>query len=681
MDTLIRRARAAAAAGGLALAGIFMSTAPVMGQVPADSPVAEPLKKAEAAVQAIIGVPAGERTFDNTVGALDDMLVHLDTDTGMTMFMAYVSTDAKERDAGMLAEQHVANWRIDLFKRDDLYQAVKDYAATNPKLEGEQKKLLVELLRDYKRSGMELKPDQREKLAAIQKEITKLGQEFEKNIREDKTTVPVTKDELTGMSDEYIAALKQDEAGKLLITMDYPTFNPLLEQCRVESTRERVWRAYKRRGGEPNIALIEKILKLRAEAASMLGYASPADYETEVRMAKNAKNVLDFYERLRPIVRRKAKLDLEEYTAAKREETGDKNAKLRPWDQPYYEAYLQRTKYAVDSEKVKEYFPVEACINGLFSVTQSLYGLEYRDVTAQAASMNRPLWHEDVRLFQVWDKATKTHLGDFYVDLYPRENKYNHAACWGLVSRKKWADGSVQKPLAALVCNFPKPTPEKPSLMPHKEVETFFHEFGHCLHNILTEANYGAFAGTNVARDFVEAPSQMFENWVWDPAVLKTFARHYKSGEPIPDDLVAGMIKAKHLGSGLFAERQFYYGLTDMTYHTTPGGAVDTRKVADELFTQIEQYGPVEDIYYFASFGHLIGYQAGYYGYQWSLVYAADMFERFKDQGMLSPEAGMYYRKKILARGSTIDELDMVRDYLGREPKMDAYLEQLGLKE
>lgn len=657
-----------------------MITAPAMGQAAADSPVAEPLKKAEAAVKAILDVPAGKRTFDNTVGAIDDMLVHLDTDTSMTIFMQYVSTDAKERAAGMQAEQDVANWRIDLFKRDDLYGAVKEYAGTGPALEGEQKKLLKELLRDYHRSGMDLKPNQREKLAGIEKEITKLGQEFEKNIREDKTTVAVTKDELAGMSDEYVKALKPDDSGKLLITMDYPTFNPLLEQCRNESTREKVWRAYKCRGGEVNIDLLQKILKLRSDAATMLGYASPADFETEVRMAKNAKNVMDFYAKLRPIVRKKAKLDFEEYTSAKREETGDTNATLKPWDQPYYEAYLQRTRYAVDSEKVKEYFPVDAVIHGLFSVTQSLYGLEYRDVTAQAASLDRPLWHEDVRLFQVWDKASQKHLGDFYIDLYPRENKYNHAACWGLVSRKKWQDGSVQMPIAALVCNFPKPTPDKPSLMPHKDVETFFHEFGHCLHNILTEANYGAFAGANVARDFVEAPSQMFENWVWDPTVLKTFARHYKTGAPIPDDLVAGMVRAKYLGSGLFTERQFYYGLTDMTYHTTPGGVVDCRKVADELFPQVEQYGPVQGIYYFASFGHLIGYQAGYYGYQWSLVYAADMFQRFKELGLLSPEAGMYYRKKILARGSTIDELDMVKDYLGREPNMDAYLEQLGMK-
>lgn len=633
------------------------------------------IRRADAAVQAIVAVPDGQRTFANTVGAVDDLVARLDTDTNMTQFLYHVSTRQAEREAGRAAEEKVTNWKIDLLKRPDLYTAVKAYVATGPQLEGEPRKLLSELLREYRRAGMELPPGKREELTRIQKEITKLGLEFQKNIAEDKTTVALTKAELDGMSDEFLAGLKRD-GERYLVTMDYPTYTPVMEQCRVESSREQVWRAYKKRGGLANVALIEQILKLRAQAAAMLGYATVADFENEIRMSKSLASIQAFYDTLRPIVRKKAQLDLEEFTAAKREETANANARLMPWDQPYYENWLLKHKYAVDSEKVKEYFPMEACVNGLFSITQSLYGLEYRDVTARVSAT---LWHPDVKLYEVWDKKSGTHLGDFYVDMYPRENKYTHAACWGLVSRKKWPDGTVQKPVAALVCNFPKPTPDKPSLLPHKDVETYFHEFGHCLHNILTEADYAWFAGTAVARDFVEAPSQMFENWVWDKDVLKTFARHYKTGETLPDSLIDGMLRAKHLGSGLFAERQFYYGLTDLAFHSKPDGVVDTIKVADELFPQVEQYDPVPGIYYHASFGHLIHYNAGYYGYMWSLVYASDMFQRFKELGMLNPEAGMYYRKKILARGGTIDEMEMVRDYLGREPNMEAFLAHLGL--
>ena len=297
------------------------------------------------------------------------------------------------------------------------------------------------------------------------------------------------------------------------------------------------------------------------------------------------------------------------------------------------------------------------------------------------ASKQRPVWHPDVKLYEVWDRQTGEMLGEFYIDLHPREDKYSHAAQWGLASRKRWADGSVQRPLAALVCNFTKPTESAPSLLTHDEVETFFHEFGHCLHTILTEADTFTFAGTSVARDFVEAPSQMFENWVWDAAVLSTFARHYKTGEPLPKELLDGMIRAKHLGSGLMAERQIYYGVTDITYHSDEDGVVDTTEVANSLFPKLEQYDRIDGVYYQASFGHLVGYQAGYYGYMWSLVYAADMFQRFKELGMLNPEAGAYYRKKILARGGTAEEIDIVKEYLGREPRMDAFLEHLGMSE
>lgn len=653
------------------------ATAVVLQDAP--GPVSAALKKADDAVAAIIAVPSGQRSLANTLTALDDLLVRLDSETAWPQFMAHVSTDAQQRKAGQAAEEQVSNWKIDLYKREDLYKAIRAFADTQPPLQGEPKRLMAELLRDFRRAGMELAPAKREELTKIQKEITKLGLEFEKNIRDDETMVPLTAAELEGLPADFFEGLKK-VGDVYLVGMSSPIFTPIMEQAKNEVTRQKVWTAYKRRGGTKNVALIEQIVKLRAEAAKILGYPTSADYEIEVRMAKDARTVREFYDKLRPIVRNKAKIDLDEFTAAKREDTKNPDAVLQPWDQPYYENYLRKTKYAVDSEKVREYFSFDNVMQGLFSVTQSLYGLEYREVTKEAASKGPALWHPDVRMYEVWDKAANKHIGDFYIDLFPRENKYSHAACWGLIPRKKWADGSVQMPVAALACNFPKPTADKPALWPHNDVETMFHEFGHVLHNLLTEADYGWFAGTAVARDFVEAPSQMFENWVWDGDVLKTFAKHYKTGEPIPVALVDGMLKAKYLGSGLFAERQFYYGLTDLTFHTAADGKIDSRKTADELFTQVEQYPAVPNIYYHASFGHLIGYNAGYYGYQWSLVYASDMFQRFREKGMLNPEAGMYYRKKILARGGTIDALDLVRDYLGREPKMDAYLEQLGLK-
>lgn len=644
------------------------------------SPVAAAIKKADFAIEKIVAVPDEKRSFDNTLGALDELIVQLRLDTEFLQFMAYVSPNAELRDLGSKAEQDIRNWMITLSQREDLYLAVKDYADTNPELQGEQKRLLEHSLRDYRRAGMQLSKPDRETLKSLKMDVTKLSLEFEKNIREDETRLPLTLEELKGMSEDWLKT-QPKVADVYLVGMDYPSFLPLMDYCEVESTRQKVWIAYKRRGGQKNVKLLERVLKLRSQSAKLLGYKHAADYETEVRMAKSASEVSAFYEKLRPLIRKKALLDFEEFTGAKKKHTGNKNAKLYPWDQSFYEKRLMKEKYAVDSEKVREYFPLNRVIEGLFSVTQSLYGLTYKDVTADAEKRNRKLWHPDVKLYEVTDKATGDVLGEFYLDLHPRPNKYGHAAQWGLYPRRVRNNGQNQKPLAALVCNFTKPTKDKPSLLSHDEVETFFHEFGHCLHSILTEVEYAEFSGTAVARDFVEAPSQMFENWVWNADVLKTFARHYKTEKLFPDELLAGMIRARYLASGMKAEHQIYYGMVDMMYHLDDDGVVDTTKIGIDLFGEIELYDPVPETHFQAAFGHLMGYQAGYYGYMWSLVYAADMFDRFKELGMLNPEAGMYYRKKILARGGTIDAMDMVSDYLGREPRMAPFLKHLGLSE
>jgi thimet oligopeptidase len=679
----------------LALAGVALAGCQSTPSMPAaqkvvagddSSPISAELARAGRGVEEIVAVPDGQRTFENTLGRLDDMLAQLELDTNITMFMAYVSTDTEERDTGQQAEEDFSNWLIDLFKREDLYRAVKTYADTRPKLAGERARLLEHTLRDFRRAGMALSSADRGELKEIQKEITKLSIEFEQNIREDNTRVPLTREELVGVPEDYFANPDLERSGDLyLVSMAYPQFNPIQTHCANETTRRKVWIAYKRRGGKQNVELIEKILQLRAEAADLLGYRHPADYETEVRMTKNADTVKDFYKKLRPLVRKKAKQDYQELLDAKIAETGDGDAKLGPWDTYYYINYLKKTRYAVDSEKVREYFPLDRVIDGLFSITQSLYGLEYRDVTDSAASRGLPIWHEDVRLYEVREKAGGELLGEFFLDLYPRPNKYSHAAQWGLAQHKVWSDGRVTRPLAALVCNFTKPTAGKPSLLTHDEVETFFHEFGHCLHTILSEGTFYRFGGTQVERDFVEAPSQMFENWIWDAGVLKSFARHYETNEPFPDELLEGMMRARHLASGMLAERQFFYGLYDMNCHTARGGKVDTTQLAHDLWDprneNVELYDPVESTYFQAAFGHLVGYQAGYYGYQWSLVYACDMFERFKELGMLDPDAGRYYRQHILARGGTEDGMDLVRAYLGREPEMDAYLAHLGLEE
>lgn len=679
MKNPLSSARRALAAAAVLIAVL----APVVGRAQTDAAkipgqISTALKKAQAGIDWIVAVPNAKRDFDNTLGALDRVLARLDRETSLTLFMQFVSTDPAVRDAARAADEEVSNWTIALGKNEALYKAVNAYAATNPKLQGEEKRLLEHTLRDYRRAGMDLTPEKRDHLQAIEVELNKLSIEFDQNIAEDETKVACTADELKGLPADVLGRLPR--SGDLyLVGMDGPTYGAAQEFCENGETRHKLYIAHKRRGGTRNIRILEKLIKLRAEAAQLLGYKNRVDYEVETRMAKNSETVRKFYDDLIPVVKKKADQDQAELLEVKRKHTGDPNAVLNVWDYTYYKGVLLKEKYAVDSEKVAEYFPMESVVQGIFDITSKLYGIEYRDVTSKASELGMPIWHPDVKLYEVWDKQTGKLLGRLYTDLYPREAKYNHAACWGLQPREEASSPEVHLPLAALVCNFTKPTPDKPSLLPHDEVETFFHEFGHGLHNILTNVKYASFSGTAVARDFVEAPSQMMENWVWNRDVLKAFTKHYKTGEPIPDDLLDGMLAARNVGSGIETEFQLFLGEMDQAYHTVPSGDVDTTKVMFEVFEKTLPYQRVPGTFYQASFGHLTGYQGAYYGYLWSLVYAQDMWQRFEELGVLNPEAGRYYREKILAKGGTEDEMDMLKDYLGREPKMDAFLKHLGL--
>lgn len=661
----------------MSLAALFA----LASQVPAQElpkQIQDALKKADEGIARIVAIPDGRRTFDNTLGDLDDISVHLDDDTSLFIFQQFVSPDAATREQARNADEAVTNWSIELGKREDLYKAIKAYADTNPKLEGEQKRMLEFTMRDYRRAGMMLPPEKRERLKAIEMQLNKLGIDFGQNIADDQSKVPLFPAELKGVPKDVIDR-QIKSGGMILFGLDGPSYGPLMDYCEVPATRQKVWTLYRRRGGSKNVDVLQQLLKLRAEGAALLGYKNTVDFEIETRMAKNSDTVAKFYKDLEPIVRKKAEADKAEFLAAKRKFTKDAKADFDPWDYAFYKNVLLKEKYAVDTEKVAEYLPMERVVEGLFKIAQDLFQIDLKDVTADAASLKLPIWHPDVKLYEVTDRKTKEVLGHLYTDLYPRDNKYTHAACWGLQSRKVWSDGTVQKPLAALVCNFTKPTADKPSLLQHDEVETFFHEFGHGLHNLLTETHYGRFAGTAVERDFVEAPSQMLENWVWEPVVLKTFAKHYKTNEPMPTALIDGMKKARTLGSGIETQGQLYLGEMDQAFHTVPDGNVDTTKVANQVYDAMTIYKAVPGTMFQASFTHLVGYEGAYYGYLWSLVYAQDMYTQFEQKGVLSPEAGTYYRQKVLSKGGTLDAMDMLRDYLGREPKMDAFYKHLGL--
>ena len=319
---------------------------------------------------------------------------------------------------------------------------------------------------------------------------------------------------------------------------------------------------------------------------------------------------------------------------------------------------------------------MELVTEGMLAVYQKLLGLTFREIPKAAT------WHPDVKLYEVSDAASGESIAHFYMDLFPREGKYKHAAAFTLIQGRRLPDGTYQKPVSAMVANFNKPTKDKPSLIKHgehEEVETYFHEFGHIMHQTLTKAKYGRFSGSNTARDFVEAPSQMLENWVWDPAVLDSLSGHYKDrNKKLPKELLEKMIAAKNMNVGLKSLRQMLFASVDQSYHTQ-GDIEDTTAVYRALQNKIARIPMSPGVHPEASFGHLMGYDSGYYGYMWSLVFAEDMFSRFKQEGVLNPAIGRRYRELILESGSARDEAQLLREFLGREPNEDAFLKSIGL--
>ncbi|MFT7541714.1 MAG: thimet oligopeptidase [Gammaproteobacteria bacterium] len=644
-----------------------------------DSPVAEHVLRSRADLAAIAAIPAGERTFDNTVRAFDDTVARFFNGARMTAFMGEVHPDADVRELGRQADAAIDEFFNTLTKNEEVFLAIQGFSESQTDLDPVDARLLEQILRDFRREGMTLSSEERDQLLEIDRALNEKGNLFRQNISEDKTRLYFSASDLVGVPESFLGSLER-MGSMYVVPMNGASIGRILGNCENAETREQVILAYSMRAVPENVVLLEELIALRSKKAHLLGYETIAHYQSEVRMAKTPAAIMDFYADLRPRLRAKALVDFEEFRSAKSEHVGDPEATFNAWDYSFYKNRLLREKYAVDSEAVRAYFPIETVTEGLFAITQQIYGISYEDITARAEELGLPApWHEDVKLFAVTDEASDKLLGHFYIDLHPRPNKYSHAAQFPLHLRKEWSDGSVTTPLVALVCNFTKPTADAPSLLAHSEVRTFFHEFGHCLHSILTEAGHAWFSGTQVARDFVEAPSQMFEEWIWDADVLQTFARHYETGEVIPRELVDGIVAARTLGSGLSTEGQVFLGMMDMAFHMDPDGEVDTTAVRAEVYAQTRLFEPLANLPSQANFGHLVGYEAGYYGYQWSLVYAADMAGRFRELGLLNPVAGAAYRAAVLSKGGSMEELEMVGEFLGREPNSAAYLRQLGL--
>lgn len=633
--------------------------------------VDEALARADTLVTRMVD-PATPSTSDTILLTLDDIADLLETTYGQSAFLGYVHPDKEVRDAGNAAEERLQKWDVDLVFRDDFYQAVKRFSATEEAgaLTGEQRRLLDFTMRDLRRAGHELAPEVRAEVKELTQRLVELGILFQRNIDEHQDHLIVTRDDLAGLPDSYIEGLEAGEIeGTFKVSMAYPDVVPFLENAKRRDLREQLARKFNSRAVETNSPLLDEAVAIRRRIAALFGQPSWAHHQLEERMAKTPEAVHAFYDSLVHPLTEKGKDEIEVMEQMLKQDGGE--GPLQAYDFRYYETQLRKRDYGVDPLEVAAYFPLQQVVEGMLDLTGEVFSLDYRRVDAAP-------WHPDVITYAIHDRDSGDLIAHFYMDLFPREGKYSHAAAFTLVAGRLLADGSYQKPVSAIVANFTKPGSDRPSLLQHSEVETFFHEFGHILHQTLTRAEMVRFAGSNTERDFVEAPSQIMENWTWRPEVLGRFARHYQTREPIPEDLVGQLTAAKNLNIALNNLRQAQFGLLDMWLHDdSPDKNVEKvlrRSVEVSLF-------PFHEGTFFpASFGHLLGgYDAGYYGYLWSEVYGDDMWSRFDQEGVTNPEVGLAYRRHILEKGGSVDGMDMLRSFLGRDPNNQAFLAKLGI--
>jgi thimet oligopeptidase len=616
-------------------------------------------------VRAMDKKPDSELTWETTIGGLDRAKIAIRNAGDFPALLAVAHPDEGVREKAKDCEPKIDKLETSLWLDAGLARVVKRYAAKKEPLSGPRARLLENVLRDFRRNGLELDAKGQGRVREINEELTKLGQDFDTNLTASHLFVDATPAQLEGLPKEWLAAHKPEPDGKVRITTDYPDYFPVVTYAKDRKLALDLFKQFDNRAADKNIPVLDKILALRAEKAKLLGYATWADYALEPRMAKDAKTVASFLEGLKKQIAKKGDAEMAEFRGMHVKLGGKITDPIPPSDRLYLEDQLRKSKYGLDSKEVSQYFEVRKVKEGLLTITSKLFGIKFRPAP------DAPTWHADVEPMEVTDLNGKV-LGRFYFDLYPRDGKYKHAAVFSIRDTVKLPDGSRLVPMAAIECNFPKPGGVGPALMSHQDTVVFFHEFGHVLHHVLSEAELSSFAGTSVARDFVESPSQMLEEWAWSKETLDLFAVHHETGKPMPKALHAAMLRSRGFGRALATQRQLSLAALDQAYHTRQP-PLDTTRILQETNDAYTPFKYVEGTHFQASFGHLIGYDAGYYGYQWALSIAQDLFTRFKKEGLMNAKTAADYRASILAMGASDDEAKLVTKFLGRAPNEAAY--------
>jgi thimet oligopeptidase len=602
----------------------------------------------------------GRRTVDNTLVPYDEALNDLDAAGSQASLVENVHPDAAMRTAAELLSQKASAFGTALSLNRAVYDAL---AAIDLKGLDPVTKFYVERsLRDFRLAGVDRDEATRKKVTALREELVEIGQEFSRNIRDDDRTVTLkSADELAGLPQDYIDRHAPDAKGEIKLTMDYPDAIPVFQYAKSGDLRERMYRAYNNRAHPKNMDTLKRMMAKRHELATTLGYKTWAEYITADKMVGSDAKAAEFIDEVVNASGARAKSEYEVLLAGLRQDAPDARV-VQPWESGYYSEQVRKTNYDFDSQKVRPYFAYENVKRGVLGVTSNLFGVEFREVK------DAPVWHESVDCYEMFEGGKL--IGRFYLDMHPRDGKFNHAAQFDI----RTGIAGRQIPEAALVCNFPGGDPGDPGLMQHSDVTTFLHEFGHLIHTLFAgHQPWVGIGGIRTEWDFVEAPSQMLEEWAWDPAVLRTFATHHETGEPIPVELVQQMKRANEFGKGLGVRRQMVYAQISLSFYRGDPKAIDTDALVRDITARYQPFPHVEGTHLQCAFGHLGGYSAIYYTYMWSLVIAKDMFAQFDRNDLMKPGVAVRYRNAILAAAGTKPAAEMVEDFLGRPFNSEAW--------
>ncbi|MDA7881117.1 M3 family metallopeptidase [Akkermansiaceae bacterium] len=644
------------------------------------------IEKGKANIEAIKSVTPEEATFENTFGALECATEDLDRSWGRVNHLDSVANSDELREALNEMLPVVSEFSSSISLDSDLWKVLKSFAESASGLSGIQKRFIEETCADFQSAGADLDGEAKKRMFEINSELAQVTQKYGENVLDSTNAWELYIDDesrLAGLPDSAKAGAAEDakskgKEGQWRFTQQFPSMYPVMKYAEDDSLRQEIWKGgctIGHGGKYDNTELVWEILRLRQEKAELLGFENFGDLTLQRRMARNAKGAIDFTEKLHAQISDRFKQEVEELKAYKAEKTGSKVGLFEPWEMTYWSERCRKERYDFDDEALRPYFPVGQVMDGLFSLTSRLFGIKITPAQAEA-------WHPEVTFYEIHDSTSGEHLGSFYADWHPRESKRGGA--W--MNYLETGLPSPRTPHLGLICgNMSKPTGDKPALLTHREVETVFHEFGHLLHHLLSDVSIKSLAGVNVPWDFVELPSQIMENFCWDRESLDFFAKHYETGETIPEGLFQKMIAARNYMSATAFMRQLSLGKLDLELHLNPAKyqGRDLDEVDREILAEYKTEFATPNPSFARGFGHLfsspVGYAAGYYSYKWAEVLDADAFTRFREEGVLNADTGMSFRAEILSKGNSRPVDESYRAFMGRDPEQEALLERSGL--